>query len=408
MGGCASGETKEDAMKSAHSKLIDRSIKMDEQEMSRAAKTTTKILLLGSGESGKSTILKQFKLIYGQGFSDDDVKYYRAAILGNLVLCSKALVQAMDKLKIPYQFNPAAVEARIKDQAAVVASFDSNVFLDDQIAIIAMEEYNSSSQPQILPAAALMKDAVVFSADTLTQHEVNAIKELWADTGVQYCYRRSNEFQLLDCCGYFMAEINRVTAPNFIPTKQDILQARITTTGVSENMFTIGPGVFYRVFDMGGQRSERRKWAVHFSDCNAIIFLIAISAFDQLCIEDNETNRMAESLTLFSNICNHPMFKHTSMIVFLNKIDLFKAKLKKTLLSKHFPNFKGPNTFDATSEYFAHQITELNKYQESKIVYIYYTWATDTTQIETVFCTVNVILLQLSAQPLARNRFVAC
>ncbi|KAI9333279.1 G-protein alpha subunit-domain-containing protein [Obelidium mucronatum] len=243
--------------------------------------------------------------------------------------------------------------------------------------------------------ASIIKDAVIYKADRLNEAEIRAVKTLWRDTGIQYCFRRSNEFQLLDCCSYFLNDLDRLVDKKYLPTQQDILQARITTTGVTENQFFVNKEQSYKIFDVGGQRSERRKWAAHFQGVNAIIFMIAISAFDQLCSEDNETNRMVESLNLFASICNHPMFKSTSMLVFMNKIDLFKEKLKSGIkVATYFPAFSGPNNYEATSEYFAHRVTESNKYPDHKTVYIYYTWATDTMQIRTVFHTVNVILLQ--------------
>ncbi|KAI8621081.1 guanine nucleotide binding protein, alpha subunit [Chytriomyces sp. MP71] len=211
---CGDVVSPEEASRTAHSKLIDKNIKQDEQELSRVAKTTTKILLLGAGESGKSTILKQFKVIYGSGFTEEDVKSYRAAILGNVVLCAKALVTAMDMLQIPYGFQPAQFEARrlnmLSNAPLVSEEGDTNesrpegrmpkVF--DPLALIAQEEYFAVGGEAATPSAAqIVKQAVVFKADNLSEMEIRSIKFVWEDCGVQYCYKRKNEFQLLDCCG---------------------------------------------------------------------------------------------------------------------------------------------------------------------------------------------------------------
>jgi hypothetical protein len=45
----------------------------------------------------------------------------------------------------------------------------------------------------------------------------------------------------------------------------------------------------FRIFDVGGQRSERKKWIHCFEDVHAIIFIIAISEFDQVLLEDDTT-----------------------------------------------------------------------------------------------------------------------
>lgn len=77
----------------------------------------------------------------------------------------------------------------------------------------------------------------------------------------------------------------------------------------------------YKLFDVGGQRSERKKWIHCFENVTAILFLVAISEYDQSLYEDESINRMQESLALFDSICNSRWFVRTSIILFLNKID---------------------------------------------------------------------------------------
>ena len=98
------------------------------------------------------------------------------------------------------------------------------------------------------------------------------------------------------------------------------------TTGITETTFIIGD-LTYRMFDVGGQRSERKKWIHCFENVTTILFLVAISEYDQLLFEDETVNRMQEALTLFDSICNSRWFTKTSIILFLNKIDRFKEKL---------------------------------------------------------------------------------
>ena len=95
------------------------------------------------------------------------------------------------------------------------------------------------------------------------------------------------------------------------------------------------------MFDVGGQRSERKKWIHCFENVTSVIFLAAISEYDQVLIEDETVNRMQEALTLFDSICNSKWFTSTSMILFLNKVDLFKEKLTKSPLSDYFPDYTG-------------------------------------------------------------------
>lgn len=95
------------------------------------------------------------------------------------------------------------------------------------------------------------------------------------------------------------------------------------------------------MFDVGGQRSERKKWIHCFENVTTILFLVAISEYDQLLFEDETVNRMQEALTLFDSICNSRWFIKTSIILFLNKIDRFREKLPISPMKNYFPDYEG-------------------------------------------------------------------
>jgi len=120
----------------------------------------------------------------------------------------------------------------------------------------------------------------------------------------------------------------------------------VKTTGIVESSFKVGD-LTYRLFDVGGQRSERKKWLHCFENVTAVIFLVAISEYDQVLVEDDTVNRMQEALTLFESIINAKWFVKTSMILFLNKVDLFKEKLKKSPLKECFPDYEGKKNMDS-------------------------------------------------------------
>lgn len=100
------------------------------------------------------------------------------------------------------------------------------------------------------------------------------------------------------------------------------------TEETKETAFT-HPTPTHSIFDVGGQRNERKKWIHCFDDVTAVIFVAAISEYDQVLYEESGQNRMYEALDLFDEICNSRWFKDTSMILFLNKKDLFEQKMKK-------------------------------------------------------------------------------
>lgn len=57
---------------------------------------------------------------------------------------------------------------------------------------------------------------------------------------------------------------------------------------------------------------------------------------------------MHESLHLFNSICNHRFFALTSIVLFLNKKDLFEEKIKKVHLSICFPDYDGEMPFHSS------------------------------------------------------------
>jgi hypothetical protein len=118
-----------------------------------------------------------------------------------------------------------------------------------------------------------------------------------------------------------------------------VLRARVRTTGIIETTFRY-KDLIYRMFDVGGQRSERRKWIHCFNDVTAVIFVAALSGYDMKLFEDQETNRIHESLTLFDAICNNHFFINTAIILFLNKTvghnHLCQAMPRTQLWCDHF------------------------------------------------------------------------
>jgi len=179
-----------------------------------------------------------------------------------------------------------------------------------------------------------------------------------------------------------------------LPTQQDVLRSRVRTTGIVENEFEID-GNKFKMFDVGGQRNERKKWIHCFENVTAVLFVAAISEYDQVLYEDENTNRMMEALNLFEEICNSRWFHDTSMILFLNKRDLFAEKIVKVPLTVCFPDYDGENTYEAGSEFLKHQFESKN-HNDDKVIYTHITCATDTDNIAAVFNAVKDIIIRQS------------
>ncbi|KAK2530077.1 hypothetical protein Q9233_006462 [Columba guinea] len=104
------------------------------------------------------------------------------------------------------------------------------------------------------------------------------------------------------------------------------------------------------------------------------------------------TNRMHESLMLFDSICNNKFFIDTSIILFLNKKDLFAEKIKKSPLTICFPEYTGPNTYEDAAAYIQAQFESKNR-SPNKEIYCHMTCATDTNNIQVVFDAVTDIII---------------
>ena len=86
----------------------------------------------------------------------------------------------------------------------------------------------------------------------------------------------------------YLTSIDRISSGDYVPTEQDVLRARVPTTGIVEYTFLI-ENITFRMVDVGGQRSERRKWIHCFENVTSIMFLAALSEYDQVLAEsDNE------------------------------------------------------------------------------------------------------------------------
>merc|ERR1712032_857631 len=110
------------------------------------------------------------------------------------------------------------------------------------------------------------------TGETWSSETADDIRHLWNDSGLQKVYdEKDKKFQLNDSAAYFFNDIERIGDNNYLPTNQDVLRCRVRSTGIDEVEFELD-GLEFKMLDVGGQRSERRKW-IHCFDCvTAILF----------------------------------------------------------------------------------------------------------------------------------------
>jgi hypothetical protein len=223
----------------------------------------------------------------------------------------------------------------------------------------------------------------------------NAVKALWADPGIQAVWDRRSEFQIIESVKYYFNKIDAIKSPDYLPDKDDILYSRVRTSGIVTERYVID-GTIFEMYDVGGQRNERKKWIHCFEGVTAVIFVAALSEYDQQLFEDASTNRMVEALDLFEDICNNVYFSKSSMILFLNKRDLFEDKIKKKYIRDYpaFSDYSGPDgDYAAGVAYFVDKFLKRNKGTDRQI-YHHVTCATDTKNVRVVFDACKDIILR--------------
>lgn len=137
-----------------------------------------------------------------------------------------------------------------------------------------------------------------------------------------------------------MEHAERVAAEDFEPSDEDIIMTRVRTTGIVETSYQYKDHTITFV-DVGGQRSERRKWLNVFDNVDAIVFLSSLAEYNQRLFEDVNVWRIKESLTLFQQIAGRKAFARTPIYLVLNKKDIFAEMLKETSLDEVFPEYEG-------------------------------------------------------------------
>ncbi|KRZ34026.1 Guanine nucleotide-binding protein G(s) subunit alpha [Trichinella pseudospiralis] len=281
-------------------KRVNKQIEEQLQKDKQLYRATHRLLLLGAGESGKSTIVKQMRILHINGFSERERRDKITDIKRNIRDSITVIVKSMEELNPPIRLEKSSnmEHVRYMLEVACVPDFE---YPDDFF---------------------------------------DRVKDLWKDQGVQASYERSNEYQLIDCAKYFLDKIDEVRKVDYTPSEQDILRCRVMTTGIFETKFEVDK-VRFHMFDVGGQRDERRKWIQCFNDVTAVIFVCASSSYNMVLLEDKTVNRLRESLSLFKSIWNNRWLKTISVILFLNKQDLLAEKIKsgRHKLEDYFPEY---------------------------------------------------------------------
>ena len=369
-----------------------RSTDIDRQLAKAASQEQTKfkLLLLGAGESGKSTILKQMRLLYGAPWTDDELRKYGVIIRSNTIVACKKLLMLIRRLQLEDQLASEPMNESLK-MTPKEAYEDLHAYIIQRTKPPPSKFPEKNNNDWVGESAAAGISANVEAK--LFLHKWKQIKCLWETEMVQTkCWQFRASVNLIDGHKLYLDSLDRIASPLYRPTKQDVLNARVKTTQVIVERYEI-ENVTFELYDVGGQRAERRKWLDCFDDMDAVIFVAAISEYDQSLAESKKTNRMFEAIEVFRSVCRNKSFKDTPMILFLNKKDIYADKIQYSHICSQQPfrDYKGPKQdFTAGAKYFINQFEECMDKSSRKDQYIHVTCATDTEQSKFVYIHLSI------------------
>mmetsp|Transcript_23686 Transcript_23686/g.35543 ORF Transcript_23686/g.35543 Transcript_23686/m.35543 type:complete len:370 (-) Transcript_23686:70-1179(-) len=357
MGACASADGK-----AAKDKILMQQLKNDLQEM----KTEHKLLLLGAGGCGKSTIMKQMKTIHNTKFTPEEIKEFAEIIRDNLLTSLNMMAQAIDDLCLTEQKEGRALREYFQSIGSHIKS----------ISISGLEEGPRKEM-------------------------VSKISSFWKDETTQKAYIRGNEYNLLESTQFYLDTIGpeAILRPDYVPSHEEIVRSRRATEAITEYKFTLktngtehgqsAPKI--TLVDVGGQRTRRKKWIRCFDKVTLILFVASLSEYDMKLEEDPTRNRMFESLELFDGIREMKWFKNTPVILFLNKWDVFKEKIKRSEenFALPFEDYTGGKDPEKAFEYIKTAFS-----QDEEELFVFKTIAVEKDNIDKVWSSVKIVVMR--------------
>ncbi|KAK0446068.1 guanine nucleotide binding protein, alpha subunit [Desarmillaria tabescens] len=426
------------------SDAIDRAISVEKEQ--RKKQNGVKLLLLGQAESGKSTILKNFQLRFAPKTFQAEAELWRPIIHLNLVRSVNFILDLLSSER-PTSSSPSMSPSSEPDnlrriqfslrplkqvEDSLMHRISGSLFLPvvsgDELKEFPRYHPAKASEVSVRSGSGWMgfmklrkpaDSSSGRSAQEKMEDEQNRrileacvddIQTLWRAREVQNRLAK-RDISLVHQPGFFLEDVERISKQSYVPTSQDILRARVKTIGPEEHRIPMDTGVFppgpegkhWIIYDVGGSRSQRAKWAQFFDDVTAIIFLAPISAFNQVLAEDATVNRLADSFKLWKMICSNKLLAPVDLILFLNKMDILEANLDSGVqFSKYVPNYKDrPNEAKHVSKYLLDVFTAMHNQSTPKKrkVHAHLTCAIDTESTSLVITQVQeVILVKTLAQ----------
>lgn len=377
MGLCASVPLPDEQKSKPSYRSTDKEIQNKLEQAKSDKDKIIKILLLGTGESGKSTIFKQLRIIYGEPPSADDYKVYAEVVKSNIAILMKKMCQLI----------------KLLDE-------ENNLNETERIAY----EQLCSHFLNLVKRGKEWTDNPMALAQKLAGHEAmlavklkEDIKTLYRSVVLGKIWPKRSLVNAVDGHKMFLKDIDIISKPDYLPTNEHILHARVRTTRAVKQKYVIDKRTF-EIFDVGGQKSERNKWYSLFDDVNSVIFVSALSEYDQMLTESSKQNRMVDAIDIYKSICNNPYFVTAPIMLFLNKKDIFADKIQHSSISdvKDFSDYEGGSNYDQGIEYFVRKFRDcfIDPIEAEKRFFVHITCATDTDHMTNVLNLCRHIILE--------------
>ncbi|KAF8440378.1 guanine nucleotide binding protein, alpha subunit [Boletus edulis BED1] len=406
------------------SEQIDEELRIEREKLKRS-KGDVKLLLLGQAESGKSTLQKQFQLMYSPASLDSERMSWRTVVYFNVVRSVKKILvtlDAWDDIDDGSDSQSTLERQELSQDDAFLVGTSRTSFAAPWLQALQSPPLRICAtascpwwniEPQLADrlsggisvsgsgrgevyvrsgwqARTIYTNTLVDLVATMLDQSCEDITTLWEHPVVRALISK-RKLKLDEWSEFFLNNIARISARDYIPSTDDILHARIQTMGVAEHIFDVdihGRSVSWHLYDVGGARGQRHSWVPYFDDANAIIFVCPISAFDQYLEEDPRTNRIDDSLQLFTQICSNQLLKKVHLVLFLNKTDILKKKLERGLLvSKYILSYGDRlNEYESVVQYFRSHFLQVHRRnnENRRVLYTHMTNVTDTRATQSI------------------------
>jgi len=324
-----------------------------ENKIDRGFQDKIRVLLLGIPGSGKSTISKQ--LYYAQNdltMSKEEQEEIRKVLLLNYASAMKKIIETAKLRNIGLKRKNKKFINFIKKQPPHETAF--------------------------------------------TKLHIRDVKNLWSDPGIQKALYEVKMLPLKTEASLATENINNAQYlnENFARlvkhgeiTLDDHLRSRIRTTGIHE----IEVNIDHRnvvLIDVGGQKTERRKWIHHFQDVTAVIYVAALDGFCHPSEDRESKNCLDESLKVWKEILKPTIFsEEVAMMVFLNKKDVLKQENTLKKFANEFKGqFLGEPTFGTAVKFIKSKyVNKATEKYANRVLYSHITMALDKDDVNFLF-----------------------